>query len=82
MSSKILERLNKIIFENIPGNKNLCEVHDKKDNRTVSVNIIRVSLKLAWNIVCDGVYFYRSFRLLLQIARKELVTEPVFIFKL
>ena len=44
MSSKILERLNKIMFENIPGNKNLPKVHKKKDNRTVSVNAIRVSL--------------------------------------
>ena len=44
MSSRILERLNKIIFENIPGNKNFSKVHDKKDNRTVSVNVIRVSL--------------------------------------
>ena len=44
MSSKILEYLNKIIFENIPGNKNLSKVHNKKDNKTVSVNVIRVSL--------------------------------------
>ena len=42
MSSKILERLNKIIFENIPANKNLSKVHDKK----------HISL------VCDGVSFY------------------------
>ena len=38
MSSEILERLNKIVFENIPGNKNLSKIHGKKDNRTVSVN--------------------------------------------
>ena len=43
MPSKILERLNKM-FENIPGNKNLPKVHKKKDNRTVSVNAVRMSL--------------------------------------
>ena len=44
MCSKILERLNEIVFENIPGNKKLSKVHNKKDNRTVSVNVTRVSL--------------------------------------
>ena len=44
MSCKILERLSKIIFENIPGNKNLSKDHDKKHNKTASVNVIRVSL--------------------------------------
>ena len=43
MPSKILERLNKM-FENIPGNKNFPKVHKKKDNRTVSVNAVRMSL--------------------------------------
>ena len=40
MSSKILERLNKLIFETIPGNKKLSKVHDKNDNRTFSVNVM------------------------------------------
>ena len=39
MSYKILERLNKIIFENILGNKSLSKVHDRKDYRTVSVKV-------------------------------------------
>ena len=34
----------KIIFENIRANKHLSKVYDKKDNRTVSVNVMQVSL--------------------------------------
>ena len=34
----------KIAFENTLGNKNMFKVGDKKDSRTASVNIIRVSL--------------------------------------
>ena len=40
----IPERLNKFFFENTPENKNLPKVLDKKDTRTASVNVIRVSL--------------------------------------
>ena len=43
MSSKILERLNKIIFENIPGNKNLSKATTNQDNRTISIIVIRMS---------------------------------------
>ena len=33
-------------FVNISGKKNLPKVHDKKDNRTVSLNVIRASAVL------------------------------------
>ena len=55
MSSKILERLNKIIFENIPANKNLSKVHDKKH---VSIVCGGVSFTKNSNEgACDGVCF-------------------------
>ena len=84
MSSKFLESLKKTICKNIPGNKNLPKVHDKKDNKTVSVNVIRVSIISLEHdsVVCDGVCFYWSFRFLLKIAMKELVVKSVFSFGL
>ena len=44
MSSKIPEHLNKIIFGNTLGNKNLSKVQNKKDNKTVSVNAVHVPI--------------------------------------
>ena len=52
MNRCLLKLLNVYItvFENISGNKILPKVHIKKDNRTVSVNVIGVSLLLIWNM--------------------------------
>ena len=44
MSFKIPEHLNKIIFGNTLGNKNLSKVQNKKDNKTVSVNAVHVPI--------------------------------------
>ena len=52
MSSKILERLNKTIFETIRGNKNLSKIHGKKH-----VLKLQAVTKNSNEGACDGVCF-------------------------
>ena len=51
--------------ENSTENKNIFKVDDKKDLRTVSVDVIRVSFDQlgTYFYMCDGIYFNKASRL-------------------